>query len=196
MNFLAHLYLSGTNHELMIGNFIADMLRGKQIFEYEKGILDGIKLHKQIDEFTDEHPLVRECVELIKPSQGRYATVVVDIMFDHFLGKNWEVYHNETLSDFASYVYSVMDDNYVILPERFQKMLPKMKEQNWLYQYQYISGMEKAFEGISRRANFDSNMAFAADDFLTNYDALEQNFKEFFKDMITLVEDNGVILSK
>lgn len=196
MNFLAHLYLSGPNHELMIGNFIADMLRGKQIYEYEKGILKGITLHKQIDEFTDEHPSVKECVALIKPSQGRYATVVVDIMFDHFLGKNWSFYHNESLADYADHVYEVMESNYLILPERFQQMLPKMKQENWLYQYQYIEGVQKAFEGISRRASFDSNMAFATTDLLTNFDALEQHFKVFFEDMITLVEDNGIILNK
>ncbi len=196
MNFLAHLYLSGTDHELMIGNFIADMLRGKEIYEYEKGILEGITLHKKIDAFTDAHPIVKECIEIIKPSQGRYATVVVDIMFDHFLGKNWSTYHNESLGDYAQYVYGVMDANYIILPERFQQMLPKMKEENWLYQYQYIYGMEKAFEGISRRASFDSNMAFATEDLLSNFDELEQHFKDFFKDMINLVQDNGVILSK
>lgn len=196
MNFLAHLYLSGTSHELMIGNFIADMLRGKEIYQYEKGILDGIHLHKKIDEFTDDHPLVKECVELIKPTQGRYATVVVDIMFDHFLGKNWNEYHQTPLDEYAQHVYGVMDNNFIILPEKFQLMLPKMKKENWLYQYQYIYGMQKAFEGISRRASFNSNMEFAVDDLKTNFEILEQNFKGFFKDMITLVEDNGVAFSK
>lgn len=180
----------------MIGNFIADMLRGKEIYDYEKSIREGISLHKKIDEYTDEHPLVKECVELIKPSQGRYATVVVDIMFDHFLGKNWNEYHKTPLDEYAQYVYGVMDSNYIILPEKFKMMLPKMKKENWLYQYQYIYGMQKAFEGISRRASFDSNMAFAVDDLKTNFVILEQNFKGFFEDMITLVEDNGVVLSK
>ncbi len=196
MNFLAHIYLSGNNHELMIGNFIADMLRGKQIYEYEKGILDGITLHKLIDEYTDDHDIVKECVEIIRPSQGRYATVVVDIMFDHFLAKNWDDYHVESLDAYANYVYQTMESNYAILPDKFQLMLPKMKSENWLSQYQYMEGMQKAFEGMSRRTSFKSNMAVAADDLQENYDELEDRFKFFFNDVITLVEENGVKIIK
>ena len=172
------------------------MLRGKQVHEYEKGILKGIQLHKEIDKFTDSHIIVKDSIELIKPNQGRWAPVIVDIMYDHFLAKNWLNYHNEELADFANYVYTLMESNFEILPERFQYMLPKMKEENWLFQYQYVEGITKAFEGISRRASFESNMAFATEDLLTNYDELEQNFVEFFEDLILFVEDKGVYLTK
>jgi acyl carrier protein phosphodiesterase len=63
MNFLAHIYLSGSEHEILIGNFIADSIRGKQFDAYQNSIQQGILLHREIDEYTDSHPVVLECVE-------------------------------------------------------------------------------------------------------------------------------------
>ncbi len=194
MNFLAHIYLSGADNELMIGNFIADALRGKQTEVYSEAIKSGIKLHRQIDEYTDNHDLVKQCYELLKPSQGRYAGVIVDISFDHFLAKNWNNYHPVDLSIFSTSIYDVMDANYDILPLRFQKMMPKMRKQNWLYQYQYLEGIQKAFESIAKRATFDSNMATAVENVKEHYSELEHNFEVFFEDLKQFVKGKGVAL--
>jgi acyl carrier protein phosphodiesterase len=117
-------------------------------------------------------------------------------MYDHFLAKNWSNYHKEDLFQFAQYVYGVMEDNVEILPEKFLHILPRMKEENWLYEYQFLDGMTKAFEGISRRANFESNMALAGHDLVENYEELERNFVEFFNDLIFFVQDKGIYLIK
>jgi len=194
MNFLAHIYLSGADNDLMIGNFIADALRGKQTEVYSEAIKAGINLHRQIDEYTDDHEIVKQCYEILKPSQGRYAGVIVDISFDHFLAKSWSKYHPVGLTDFATNIYDVMDANFDILPIRFQKMMPKMRKQNWLYQYQYLEGIQKAFESISKRASFESNMATAVDDVKEHYDILEQNFEHFFDDLKQFVREKGVLL--
>ena len=66
MNFLAHIYLSGDNEMIAIGNFIADGIRGKQYKKFQKDIKTGILLHRQIDTFTDAHPIVRQSTKLRK----------------------------------------------------------------------------------------------------------------------------------
>lgn len=170
------------------------MLRGSEVNDYQSRILTGILLHRKIDEFTDHHPLVKDAISLFKPGQGRYASVIVDISFDHFLAKKWKKYHSLELNDFATKVYDTMDGNHQILPERFQLMLPKMRSENWLYQYQYLDGIQKAFEGIARRASFETNMANAREGLERNYHELDSIFEEFFDDIIKFVKNEGIEL--
>jgi acyl carrier protein phosphodiesterase len=194
MNFLAHQYLSGADHEIKIGNFIADMIRGKEMEGYEAGIQQGIKLHRAIDQFTDHHEVVKEAITIFKASQGKYAPVIVDIAFDHFLAANWKRYHAQELGDFAQDFYSILSQNEVILPQKVQQMLPFMKAQNWLYEYQYLDGIQKAFEGMSRRASFDSNMANARLGLEKHYEELQGHFDVFFEDMISFVKEQNIDL--
>lgn len=192
MNFLAHIYLSGEEHELLIGNFIADSIRGKQFDDYQKAIQQGILLHRDIDEYTDSHPIVKTCVEKLKAKQGRYASVVIDILFDHYLARNWNQYSSIDLEKHIAYVYQLMQSNMSILPPKFQRMLPVMIEGNWLWQYQFEEGISKAFEGIARRASFDSNMADAMKYIANDHDYYESQFHLFFGDMIEFVNNKGV----
>ena len=53
MNYLAHIYLSGNDPDLIFGNFIADAVPGKQYKNYSNRIQEGIILHREIDSFTD-----------------------------------------------------------------------------------------------------------------------------------------------
>ena len=49
MNYLAHILLSGTSPDVMIGNFIADSIKGSKYNSYPLQIQKGILLHRQID---------------------------------------------------------------------------------------------------------------------------------------------------
>lgn len=192
MNFLAHQYLSGSNKQIKIGNFVADMVRGKQVKLFNEEIQEGIQLHREIDSFTDNHPSVRKAIDIFRPSQGKYSPVIVDITFDHFLANNWSDYHDQDLNDFAFEFYNLMMGNLEILPEKVQWIIPRMKKQNWLYEYQFLDGIQQAYEGISRRASFDSNMANARQGLEENYDDLKYLFEVFFEDMIKFVRDQNI----
>ncbi|MCB9195886.1 MAG: DUF479 domain-containing protein [Flavobacteriales bacterium] len=194
MNFLAHLYLSGSDDELKIGNFIADMVKGKEKENYSARIQEGIELHRKIDQYTDSHEQVKKAVELIKPNQGRYSPVVVDLMFDHYLAANWSKYHAQELNEYAQEVYRLMDSRLAILPDMFAYMLSRMKAQNWLYEYQHLDGIQQAFEGMSRRATFDSGMAKARYDLEERYQELGTCFELFFDDIVLFVKNEGVII--
>ena len=118
VNFLAHLFLSGTPSELMVGNFIADSVKGSAVDNYNEGIQQGIKLHRIIDMYTDNHPEMLKSKERLRPRYKKYAPVITDIFYDHFLASNWQNYSNSTLRDYTNEVYKYLEEHYNIFPER------------------------------------------------------------------------------
>jgi acyl carrier protein phosphodiesterase len=183
LNYLAHLYLSGNNPELMIGNFIADHVKGTSIKNYDEDIRAGIILHRAIDQFTDQHPVVEISKARLRPVFRKYAPVIVDIFYDHFLAKNWEQYHHQSLSVYAEQTYSLLLANDQLLPERTKYMLKYMIPQNWLLSYAEISGMEMALRGLSRRTRFESGMENSPKFLQQYYAEYESEFNLFFEEL-------------
>lgn len=185
MNFLAHAYLSGNNDEILIGNFIADAVKGKHTADFNANIQKGIQLHRSIDAYTDQHPVFLRSKERIHEEYGRYAGVVIDIYYDHFLAKNWNDYSKESLSEFALYVYRIMLENYSILPARSKRILPYMIILNWLVGYGEFKDLQWVFNGMSRRSKqYNSGMEGAVDSLKAHYNEFDEDFKLFFPDMI------------
>ncbi len=183
MNFLAHIYLSDDKPLLQIGNFIADSVKGRQVSTYPLPIQEGIRLHRAIDAYTDAHPAVATSVRRLRPSQGKFAAVVVDIFYDHFLAKDWGLYHKVPLGEFTDSFYAHIQEYYAILPQRVQEMLPYMIEENWLLHYQEISGIRSVLEGMAQRTRFDSNMRQAYRDLEIHYEDFQKDFDLFFPDL-------------
>lgn len=180
MNFLAHIYLSGDDEELLIGNFIADFLRGNRFDDYNKRIVKGIRLHRAIDQFTDRHVTVKKSIKRLRPVYGKYSSVIIDIFYDHFLAKNWANYHENTLQDHSQHVYDILTKHKRKLPERVQGFLPSMIQHNWLVNYGKMYGIERSLESISKRAKFPNNMAKATEALKKDYKHFDKEFQIFF----------------
>jgi acyl carrier protein phosphodiesterase len=191
MNYLAHLYLSGNNHEIMIGNFIADHVKGKQIELFDEEIVKGIKLHRLIDEFTDTHKVVEQSKIRLRSEFGKYSPVIVDVFYDHYLAIKWEQYHHEDLSLYADNFYTLLNNNHHRLPIRTQQMIQYMIPQNWLVNYQSIAGIDKTLTGMSKRTKFESKMDVAAIYLDRYYSEFENEFNEYFEELRTYVSVVG-----
>jgi len=189
MNFLAHVYLSGTNQNSMIGNFIADSIKGKEILEYSPEIQEGIHLHRFIDHYTDTHPVISEGKKIISPYFGKYNAVVMDIYMDHFLAKDWQKYSNVPLTAYALSIYSLLQKNNNVLPERVQELLPYMIRQDWLSNYANFHGMEQVFRGMSRRASFVSHMEDATKVLQLHYAEMQKCFDLFFPELVIAAQN-------
>lgn len=150
------------------------------MYEFRPQITKGIRLHREIDFFTDNHPLVSNSKDKLRPRHGHYAGVVVDVFYDHFLAANWMEYHPQRLEQFAEERYKLLYDHIEVLPPAAQIMLPHMIKDNWLVNYSNIDGIDQACKGIARRAKFNSNMANASQDLIEHYEGLEDDFKKFF----------------
>ena len=194
MNFLAHLYLSGNNTKLLIGNFIADAVKGNKHQNYPKEIQNGIILHRHIDTFTDSHIIVKQSKRRLHKRYNHYSGVIIDVFYDHYLAKNWCEYSDIPLDIYAKKVYQTLNKNNHLLPERVQKFLPYMIEQNWLDSYQYKKGVEKVLNGINFRTKNISQMHLAIADLNEKYDEFENDFKEYFDLLIKFTNNKISIL--
>lgn len=184
MNFLAHIYLSGNNESVTIGNFIADGIRGKKYQKFPEEIQTGILLHRQIDTFTDAHKTVRESTKRLHKNYGHYAGVIVDILYDHFLAKNWSNYSDIPLDAYVDTFYDSLQDNFEVLPSRIQKMMPYMIADNWLLSYATIEGISKVLVGMNKRTENRSKMNLAVNELQEFYDEFEDEFTRFFEELI------------
>lgn len=181
MNFLAHAHLSGNNEKILIGNFIADFVKGKAALNrYDGEIRSGIMLHRAIDAFTDTHPTVALSKDRLREKYRHYSGVIVDVFYDHFLAKNWPILHHEPLEEFARKVYAIIDDHIDIVPDKVQDFFPYMKRGNWLLSYRQVEGIGRALTGMSRRTPYESKMDESVNDLIKYYDEFEGEFKQFF----------------
>ncbi|WP_298345605.1 acyl carrier protein phosphodiesterase [uncultured Algibacter sp.] len=184
MNYLAHVYLSGDNDLVTIGNFIADGIKGKRYKKYPIDIQIGILLHRHIDTFTDAHKTVRQSTKRLHKKYGHYSGIIVDILYDHFLAKNWGHYSNTPLEEYTEYFYDSLETHYDILPSRIQKMMPYMLADNWLLSYASIEGITRVLEGMNRRTKNRSSMNEAVIELEAFYTEFENEFSSFFDELI------------
>jgi acyl carrier protein phosphodiesterase len=151
MNFLGHLFLSGNDPLVTVGNFMADAVKGRDLSRFPEGVQRGIRLHRAIDAFTDAHPLHRAGRARVRPHAGRYAAVVVDLFYDHLLAAGWHIWHPEPLVDYAARMYRMLHAHEHLLPARTRGMLPYMIAGDWLSSYAELDGLARALDGLSRR---------------------------------------------
>lgn len=185
MNFLAHIYLSFNDKEITIGNFIADSIRGNKFEHLPTRIQKGIKLHRFIDTYTDTHDIPKISSKRLHANYSHYSRVIVDIYYDHFLAKNWSKYSDTPLDIFVDNFYDLLEDNYKILPDGVKRMMPYMIADNWIYNYSKMDGIARVLNGMNRRTKNKSKMNFAILDLEEHYDAFEEEFSDFFEELIT-----------
>ncbi len=183
MNFLAHIYLSGEDTSLMIGNFIGDFVKGNDYKRYPAEVQNGILLHREIDSYTDSHEVVLESKIRLREKYRHYSGVITDIFYDHFLANNWSQYHETDLKQFTHQFYDTMEDQRPNLPDNVNYVLFHMKRDNWLYQYRTLEGIGKALYGLSRRTKFNSKMDESIKDLERDYELYEDEFYRFFPDL-------------
>ncbi|MCB0383058.1 MAG: acyl carrier protein phosphodiesterase [Psychroserpens sp.] len=184
MNFLAHIYLSGDNEMITIGNFVADAIRGNKYKLLSPEFQVGVKLHRHIDTFTDSHPIVRQSTKRLHKNYSHYSGVIVDILYDHFLAKNWHQYSEVPLEKYVDDFYESLKENFDVLPERFQKLMPFMIADNWLLSYAQVEGIQRVLNGMNKRTKNISGMNLATNELKAFYPQFENEFTLFFEALI------------
>jgi len=183
MNFLAHIYLSGDSDLIKIGNFMADGVRGNKYIELHSEIQKGIILHRNIDTFTDAHPIFRKSTKRLHVNYHHFSGVIVDVFYDHFLAKNWSLYSDEKLEVYVANFYDSLATYHDLLTEKAQMLKPYMIEQNWLLSYQTIDGIEKILSQMDNRIKRESNLRFSVQELKLFYNEFEADFTIFFNDL-------------
>jgi len=183
VNFLGHFYLSQGDPDLIIGNFIADFVKGKKYLDYPDKISQGIMMHRHIDHFTDSHPLVREGRKRLFDTYRHYSGVIIDMYYDHFLASLWDDYSEDPLNVFAAQIYQTIDAYWDQLPSKSQFLFPYMKSGNWLVRYASTEGIGQSLTGMSRRLNNNSKLDKSVVHLHRYYDEFKEEFREFIVDI-------------
>jgi len=183
MNYLAHLYLSYPDHDLMVGNFIADAVKGHDYEDFPEGIKRGIIMHRSIDDFTDHHPLVLDSKKYFSKEFDKYSGVLIDIYFDYFLAKNFALYSDVSLSTFASNTYTILTNNKAVFPERSAYFFQYMIKENILERYAELDGMKKVLYGMTHRINKRFPLYDSLSTFKDKQGLLYNNFVPFFDEL-------------
>lgn len=197
MNVLAHIYLSGDSDEIIIGNYIGDYVKGREYLNYPEQIKKGIILHRHIDDYTDKHPVVQRSKILFTRKYHKYAGVVVDILYDHYLTREWDTFSRRPLDSITYQFYRAMVNNYDILPVKVKDRFPFFIINNWIESYKTSKGLKRVLAIMSKRTSLPSESKYAIKTFKRNYYSLGEDFMEFFPQLIEYVEnDFGIPLSQ
>lgn len=173
----------------MLGNFIADRVKGKQYQDHAPEVAKGILLHRAIDSFTDDHPRMMRSKELLHPYHGKWAGVVIDIYNDHFLATDWERYSpQEGLEDFIERMERDLTQESARMSEQDAFILERMKDDHWLLSYSSYEGLNRAFWGLSRRTGA-STLEQAVSTLKELEGELREEFRAFFPDLVSYVKE-------
>ena len=188
MNFLAHSYLSFSEEQL-VGNMIADFVKNRDVARLPESIQKGIKLHRAIDTFTDVHPLIHEAKAPFRPLVRLYSGAFVDVAFDYFLANDTTENSQREWQEHSQRVYAVLRRYEEFLPEVFKKVLDKMQQDDWLYNYRNEWGIEYSFRNVVNKAQFLDKTTNVFPAFLANKDFLREKYEIFFPEIKSFAQD-------
>ena len=183
MNFLGHIYLSGHDEELAVGNLVADQIKGNKISELPDKIKSGIVLHRLIEEFTDKHNSYKNCVRELFPKYRHYSRVIIDMYFDHFLAANWDDFHRTPLKIYSNSFYDKLEKSCLYFNVQVQYFIRTFINQKWLEQYSNLKDLKVILKQMEKRTKFPSKLAASTYDLIEKYNYFESHFFHFMEDV-------------
>ena len=191
MNYLAHIYLAQHSDKAMLGALLGDFVKLKDAALYHPEIQTDIQIHRQVDSYTDRHPIVLQAKALFQDQHRRYAGILLDIFYDHVLSQHWPQGSPAAREELIQRFYrALQEQSKIVLPDHLQAALPRMVNQDWLGSYHEFEGVIIAVQRTSQRLSKNGDLLRAGlDDLRSNYDALSQGFQAFFPELMQYVAE-------
>jgi len=197
VNYLAHIFLSPPDPEQQLGSLIADFTRGQLITladDYAPGIMQGIALHRKIDSFTDKNAWVLDSKALFSAEYRRYAGIILDILYDHFLNRNWTAYSSVDRGCFIAEFYQLLAQEQASLPIRLKRLAPRIVREDWLGSYHDLQVLDRVYQRISLRLRKPNPLDSALLEVKRLYSPLAENFTRFFPELMAFSEQQQRLL--
>lgn len=194
LNFLAHFHLAHPTDASRVGGLLGDFARGTPenlLTRFPKELVDGIMLHRVIDRFTDTHPVFLRSKNLLHPTRRRFAGIIIDIFFDHFLAQLWSDYSKIPLPGFIEEIHDTLDRRKDWLTPELLELVPRMKTENWLGTYGTIPGLALTFRRVSQRRDFLAPLSGAEKDLTDHYQSFGRAFREFYPEVISFAKQEN-----
>lgn len=184
MNYLAHMLCSDDTPASMLGNFLAEFVKGDVEGRFPREVVEGIYAHRSADCFTDSHEVFGASRRLVSTPRRRYAGIIIDVVYDHFLTTSWDQYSSQGLDEFVERVYENLRRSRVVVPHPVPLVIERMARENWLRSYGTADGIDLTFRRISRRLTRENPLATAIEELERNYDPLRDHFHFFFPQVL------------
>lgn len=185
MNWLAHLRLSPPRPLLRLGNLCGDFVRGVDVAALHPDLQRGIAMHRAIDRFVDAHPVVVRARQRLQPPFRRFAGVLLDVCFDHFLARDWaRLGDGGPLATFLSVVHGELVAHHDALPARLQAIAPRFAAEGWLAGYATVAGIERVFAAMASRVARPTPLAMGGEVLVRDYDALAADFAALWPELV------------
>ncbi|ANI29476.1 ACP phosphodiesterase [Yersinia entomophaga] len=185
MNFLAHLHLASLSDSSLLGNLMADFVRGNPQHDYSQEVVAGIMMHRRVDVMTDTLPQVKQARLYFSTDFRRVAPITLDVLWDHFLARHWD----ELVPDIALPAFILQAQQQIIpqlphTPERFQNLNAYLWPERWLERYAELPFIANVLQGMANRRPKLSALAGSFYDIEQHYQPLEQVFWQFYPQMM------------
>ncbi len=185
MNWLAHLHLAQSPGRLRIGNLAGDFVRGVDLTAMHSELQRGVWQHRAIDRFVDAHPAVRASRERLGAPQRRFAGVLIDVFYDHFLARDWQRWGDgRSLAAFVAEVHAELRAHELELPPRLRELLPWLQREDWLGSYAHLPGIDAILARMARRVQRPTPLAAGGDLLRAHYTELEADFAAFWPALV------------
>lgn len=184
MNFLGHLLLAGSNPEIRIGNFIADHIKGCPLTSFPPMVVKGIMMHRAIDYFTDTNPQLSQVKTLLRPGYRKYASVVLDVLLDHFIANDWPRYSPLPLESFILRFYMQLVNYWNVLPPYWKERLPEFINDNRILRYRSIDGICESLDIMASTTSLPDASDTVKTLVANQYDYINRIVRAFIPDII------------
>ncbi len=172
-----------------MGNFMGDYVKGKNYMLFPEEVKKGILIHRDIDTFTDIHEVTRRSKQRLSSRYHKYAGIIIDIFYDHFLASLWDNYSTLPLNEYVSRTYDLLKRNYKVLPDSIKRWFPTFLENNWMMAYTTVEGIELVLERMSANTSLPDHSAFAVEVLRNQYSVFMEDFLEFFPTIVAFLEE-------
>jgi len=183
VNYLAHLYLSPPQDDAWLGSLLGDFVKGPLGERYRGPVAAAITLHRRLDTFTDAHAAVQRSKSRVSAARRRYAGIMIDVFYDHFLARSWAEFHDEPLDHFTARVYALLERRHAELPQRLQSVAPRMRARDWLGSYARIENVGRALDGIGTRLKRENRLGGSGEELCAQYAGFEADFRAFLPEV-------------
>ncbi len=194
MNFLAHFHLAHATDASRVGALLGDFARGtpESLRErFPEDIVQGIILHRAIDRFTDSHPVFLKSKQFLSPPRRRFAGIIIDIYFDHFLAHAWADFAEGSLKDFITEIYQLLIRRRDWLTPELRVIVERMEKEDWLGTYGTIPGLALTFQRMSQRRDFLAPLIGSEEDLVAHYHSFSKAFREFYPAILTYAREEN-----
>lgn len=189
MNYLAHIHLARHSDDAMLGALLGDFVFGlAALQDWSPVVRREILVHRKVDRYTDDHPLVVEARALFGAGRRRYAGIALDVYYDHCLARDWARYSALPLDAFTAGFYAYLLSRHEELPGRLHAIAPRIAAHDWLGSYRQRGSVDQAVTRIATRLSRNGErLVECLDDLRTHEAQIAAGFERFFPQLVEYV---------